>query len=347
MNIRKLRRRKLLFFVSVLLGFFVLVFFVRNLLVSALLAFVGFYLITPLVDLLERRGMPRITSVLVPFVTLTAVFFLATQWLLPSFVSQFGSLKGDLPRYLEKAQRLSVEIEAQAGHFLPPETAARLTAQVEERLLLWAHRIFEGLPNYVSDSLTVLFLAPFLCFFMLLDGRSLVRQLLAIVPNHYFELVMNLQHEISFQMGGFIRARLLESLIVGVLVAAGLMIMDFKYALVLALFAAVLNLIPYVGPVIGALPAYLLAFLGGATSGEFLALTVIYGGAQVIDAALILPILVAKIVNLHPVTVVLSIMIGSQLMGVLGMIISIPVTSALKVTLSALYQHLTQFRDEI
>lgn len=145
-------------------------------------------------------------------------------------------------------------------------------------------------------------------------------------------------------MGGFIRARLLESIIVSICIWLGLFSLGFPYSLVLAIFAGVMNVIPYLGPVFGALPAVVISFANGGNSSDLLWILAVYGGAQVLDTVVIVPFVVAKIVNLHPVTVVLAVLIGSQFMGILGMIISIPVFSALKVSSIALYRHFTDFR---
>lgn len=345
-RIRRVHYRKLLFFLGALLLLFLCLTLVKNLLVSFLLAFVGYYLMAPFVDVFERRGLSRSLATLLPFLVITLAVVITAQLFLPLLLKQFGSLKGDLPRYIEGTQRLLHTAETGLNDLVPASSLEGISEQIQNKVVQWAKDIFDGLPEHISNSLTVLFLAPFLAFFMLIDGRDWVRQLLALVPNQFFELVLNLHHQISTQMGGFIRARLLESLIVGLLVALGLVIIGFPYALVLAVIAAVLNLIPYIGPIIGALPAFLIALVNDGGSSAYLWLTVIYVGAQIIDTIVIVPFLVAKIVNLHPVTVVLAVLVGSQMMGVLGMVISIPVASMLKVTLGAIYRHLTEFREE-
>jgi putative permease len=200
------------------------------------------------------------------------------------------------------------------------------------------------------DPKDVALLAPFLAYFMLQDGRGVSRTLLSMVPNNLIELALNLHHQINDQMGGFIRARFLEAAIVGLVVWIGLAIIGYPYAPLLAIFAALTNLIPYIGPIIGAVPAVLIALISeeGAMyhsmSISLVIVTSIYFIAQLIDVLFIIPFVVAKIVNLHPVTVILVIIIGAQLMGILGMVISIPVASVLKLTLNAVYNHLLDFR---
>src|SRR6202008_4139740 len=102
------------------------------------------------------------------------------------------------------------------------------------------------------------------------------RNLLALVPNNLFELNYNIYHQINDQMGQFVRARLLEALIVGLVTWVGLMMIGFPFTEFLAIFAAVTNLIPYIGPVIGTIPAVALAMVNGATPLDMSLLLLVY-----------------------------------------------------------------------
>jgi putative permease len=226
----------------------------------------------------------------------------------------------------------------------------RLAEKARALILNQSHTLSNSALKFISASFTVSFLTPLIAYFMLVDGRKTVRLLLSLVPNSLFELFLNLFHQINHQMGGFVRARLLESLMVGGCVGVGLFVFNFPYAFILALIAAATNLIPYVGPFIGAIPAVLVIFLSKKVP-EFNPHGMIFfvvGGtyllAQLIDMFLIIPLVVARIVNLHPLLVILSIIIGAEALGVLGMIISIPIASALKLIGTSVYQHLVHFR---
>lgn len=342
--IKRIHFRKLVLFLMTLVAFLAFLLLVRNMLVSFLLGFVGYYLLAPWVDHLERRGLSRLLSVSIPFVFLSLGCLVVFKLFFPSLFDQFDSLKAEFPKYAEGTQKILLEFKASLQKFTDESTSAAVIGQIQTHFQKSAQDILNDLPNSISSSLTVLFLMPFLSFFMLLDGREWVRKLLALVPNSYFELALNLNYQIGTQMGGFIRARLVQSLIITFIIWCGLLLISFPYALVLALFAGLMNLIPYLGPVIGAIPAFLIGMINGVPSSDYTALIAIYVGAQVVDSALIVPFLVAKIVNLHPVTVVLAVIVGSQVMGILGMIISIPVASVIKVTSQALYAHVTDFR---
>ena len=113
----------------------------------------------------------------------------------------------------------------------------------------------------------------------------------------------------------------------------------------MAVFAGATNLIPYVGPLIGAVPGLLVAVINQNSSGTLALVGAIYVIAQAVDMLFIIPLVVAKIVDLHPVTVVIVIIVGSQIMGVLGMIISVPVASIIKLTFTEFYNHVVDFRS--
>jgi putative permease len=318
-------------------GLFVVVK-VDNMLASFVLAFVISYMLTPLVNSFERMGLSRTPSILITFVLISLLVGFLSLISLPFLTTQLGALQSELPKYIDGTTRLIVQLENKLGFFVGNSMDLNFSQKVKDILLSNTSHLFEGLPQIVSKSLTVLLLAPFFAYFLLKDGRLFTQKLLSLVPNHLFEVILNLNHKINQQMGQFVRARLLEAAFVGSIVFIGLFFIGFRYATLLSLFAALMNLIPYVGPIIGVVPALIVAFINGESTLGYILVCSIYGVAQLLDIIIIIPLVVAKIVNLHPITVVVSIIIGAQLMGVLGMIISIPVTSALKVTLSTIYQ---------
>lgn len=343
--IERERKLKLFFFLTALVMIFLSVLLIKNLFVSFLLAFVTYYVMAPLVDFLERQGLPRQLATTIPFAVLILIAVVLGQVFFPVLTDQMNSLKFDFPKYLDASTKFLMNLELRANSFLSQIYPIDLRGNIEPRVMSLAEDFFKNLPDYVSQSLTIFFLTPFLAYFMLLDGRDFVRKVLTLVPNNYFELALNMNHQISAQMGGFIRARIMESALIGFVIWAGLMILGFPYALILAVFAGIMNVIPYLGPFIGAAPALIICFANAHPDSTMLWLIFIYALAQVLDIILIIPFVVAKIVDLHPVTVVLAVIVGSQAGGILGMIVSIPVFSALKVSISAIYKHLTDFRS--
>ncbi len=344
-RIRILQRRQLLFLlVSIAILIFV-VLSVPNLFLSMVFGLTGYYLLAPAADYLERRGLNRAIATLIPFTLVAFLIIFGLVVLIPKLTTQIAAFQKQLPEMSLAIEGLFHKFQAKLQSIAPAAVLDVSTDHIKNLLSGWGQGIFEKLPEHLSNSLTVLFLSPLLVLYFLMDGRKFIRNLLRMVPNSFFELALDLQHQLGFQFGGFIRARLLETVILTIALWIGFFAIDFPYALLLAILGAVLNLIPYLGPLISAVPAFILALVQGGDSTVLLQLTFIYVGSQVFDAVVLVPFLVGRIVNLHPLIVILSIMVGAQAMGILGMVISIPLASAIKVISQALYTHLTEIRQ--
>ncbi|MFZ5572392.1 MAG: AI-2E family transporter [Thermodesulfobacteriota bacterium] len=321
-----------------------IVIFIDNLLLTFVLALVLTYLLSPVADALERAGMTRSTAVLCLYLAIGVLTGVAVWFGVPAAGRQLGRLQGELPAYMEGIRQLFTDLT----NNLPAPLKNHLFRHPDEGGIHVMQAVFDylfrDLSGIVATSLSTLIIAPVFAFFMLMDGRSAAKQLIAIVPNTIFETALNLQYQISTQIGGFIRARLLESAIVTLMIWAGLVLLDYPYALFLSVFAGLLNLIPYLGPIIGAVPAFLAAVMDNRSAADLLLVAGIYSLAQLIDAVIIVPLVVAKIVNLHAVIVIVVIIIGAEIGGILGMIVSVPAASIIKLTCTSIYQHLVGFR---
>lgn len=345
-NIRRENLIKLIAFIGILSFLVVVLLRVHDMLVTQVLAFVIFYSLNPIVNRMERAGSSRILAITSLFVVTGLFLWLVIFLLSPMVSSQIKTLSTEYGSYIDILSKQLSRIDDKVKELTQGSFEMNASEKIAQYLSDGAKFFFTALPNFASSIFTTLLLAPFFAFFMLKDGRHFVRKLLALVPNNIFELSLNLLHQLNTQLGDFIRARFLEALIVGAIVWLGLEIKDVKYAVILGVFAGITNLIPYIGPVIGAAPAFLVAFFTDHTNSFlFVYITVVYVFAQIVDMLFIVPLLVAKIVDLHPISVVVSIIIGSQLMGVLGMIIAIPVASALKVISQAIFTHLIEFKS--
>lgn len=338
------RKIKLFFFLGALILLITALTMIKNIFISFLLAFVVFYILSPLVNFIERRGFSRQSATALPFLALTIVLAILVNFFLPTLISQFSLLKDNFPQYVEAATRFLLNLETSFTNMASPIYPVDIRGQLQPKIMQVAQGAFQNLPDYISQSLTVFLLTPFLAYFMLADGQDFRRKLLALVPNNLFELALHLNFQINLQMGGFVRARILESFLVGSVVFGGLLFLDFPYALILAFFAGIMNIIPYVGPFIGAVPALLINFAVGGSNAMMISLLLVYALAQVLDIILIIPFVVAKIIDLHPVTVVMVVIFGAHIGGILGMIISIPLFSVFKVSSMAIYRQLTDFR---
>ena len=168
--------------------------------------------------------------------------------------------------------------------------------------------------------------------------RKLRYRFLKIIPNSIVERAYYLFHQFDRKFGDYIFAKFLEAAIVGIIITTGLLIIDYPFAFLLGLVAAITNILPYIGPFIGFAPALIIGLVD--QSPDLGAMTILYIVANVIDLALVFPVLVSKIVNLHPLLVVLSVVVGSQIAGIAGMIISIPLAAFFQLFIKQIYSEI-------
>ncbi len=309
--------------------------------ISVLLAVVLSQAIRPFVDRVEGWfKVDRGLATLIGFSLFGGSAIAVILWTMPFLSEQFQNLRSEIPKYIDGMIILLDQTEKKLQVFIPFIENANVTTQAKKWLISQATNLAQELPVMITSSFSVFFLCPFLAFFMVKDSHSLYRSFLSLVPNHVFETTLSLTHQISLQIGQFIRARILEAFIVGLITGIGLQIISFPFALLIGLFAGVMNLVPYVGPVIGCIPALLVGVINGMPLLNLFIVLSVYVIAQLIDNIILIPILVARMMKLHPVTVVVVVIAGAQFLGILGMIISIPVANAIQVAYHAVYQHI-------
>jgi putative permease len=168
--------------------------------------------------------------------------------------------------------------------------------------------------------------------------------MIELVPNGYFEMTLNVMHSINNSIGGYIRGQLLAVTVVALMSVTGLSIIGMNYALPVGVVAGLANMIPYLGPLIGIImaSAVALATLGGTSMVTQVVLLFLF--IQIIDNVLVQPMVVAKSVDLHPLMVMVVVMIGSDLWGMVGMLVAVPVTGILKVSGQTIYEGLKGYR---
>lgn len=342
--INRERNLRLIAVFSLFAIFFVVLGAIDNMLFSFILSFASAYFLAPFVRYLTQRGLQKDLAILIPFTALFAAITLAIVLSLPLVITQIQDLQLNLPKYLNEISILIEKWETSVNKSIP----FKINMDVTSKLGTWSElTLSNGLqyaPKLASQLFTVLLLSPLFTYFILKDGQSISRAALSVFPNHFYELAFALSNRINKQLGEFIRARLIEALIVGAIVFIGLTVLSYPYALFLSVFAVIMNLIPYVGPFIGVVPAFLIGLINHEPSFTVLLVSLIYLFAQIIDILFVIPFIVARTVNLHPISVIVVFIIGAQLMGVMGMVISVPIASAAKLIFLTVYDQLIKFR---
>jgi putative permease len=324
------------FLIALVVVFIIVVLKVPMILASLLLSIVAAYLLYPLINKFERWGISKLLGILIAYVIVAGFIFLIYQQSYNGLIGQVENFQSDFPSVashaLEKIKQWEVTY---ANRYIFLEDV-RMVQRLESYGIGLAQKIFSSIPTFLSSLIALIVLIPFFTFFLLRDAVKIKKWLLDMLPNRYLEAGSALIFNINRQVEGFIQARLLEAGVLGLCIYIGLMFLGLKYVLFLSLFAAVFNLVPYVGPIIGAIPGVAVAYFYADTSSALWLTIMVYVIAQFIDVVFIIPVVFSKRINIHPMTVVILIILGSSLMGILGMILAVPLYGISKAIFKAI-----------
>lgn len=252
--------------------------------------------------------------------------------------SQFSSLVSESEKILsDKFFAFKVKMFEKYGLKINVDPVSFVMAKVE----VYGSDLMAQIPTYLSSLFEWLLLVPLFLYFFFMESGKFSRQFLEGVPNPIFEKSYVLISQFNTKFGEYIIAKFIEATILGSLVTLGLLVIGFPYPFILGLIAGVTNILPYIGPVLGFVPAFFIALLSKDPNVSMLGMVIIFSIANLIDMILIFPLLVSKIVNLHPIVVVVSIIIGSQLGGIVGMIVIIPFVAFFKLLFKEIYKDLS------
>ncbi len=329
---------KIVLAAALLFGIFWLLNALRStvilLVISALMA----YILDPFASYLEFRGLSRTTATVIIFVVMGLIIFTLFYFLIPALSSEITSLQKGLDG--QSTSRLLDKVERFLKSAVPLLKDQELNLQVELQRILKniAESLFSLLVNLVP-LITSLIIIPFAVFFLLKDGRDMKKHLVSMVPNRYFEMTLTLLHKIDEQLGSYLRGQFIDSTIIGLLAVTALWLLDVPYYVLIGIFAGLANMIPYVGPLTGAVAAILTVLLNHGSGQDVLYVGLAFLIIQLIDNVLVQPLVLARSVNLHPLTIIFAIIIGGQFFGVIGMLVAVPSTGILKVLVRESYSH--------
>lgn len=298
------------------------------------------YFIHPLVNFVQykMRLKYRIPSIIVALLMIIVVVTAVAMLIVPSMYSELYSLKHLTVSFLNENIKNSsipapvielfreISNKQGLGEFLQQAGDSSILSLCVERLQV----LLLGTLNVVGQVFTLCIMLLYL-FFILLDFDRLTKGWKPYVPRKWRGVVAKLWSDLVRGMNQYFRGQALVALCVGVLYSVGLSIIDFPVAIGFGIFIGILNLVPYL-QLVSLVPMVLLAMLKAAsTGGDFwvilLSAFVVLAVVQVIQDLLLVPYIMGKRMNLHPAVILLSLSIWGQLLGVLGMIVALPLTT--------------------
>lgn len=295
-------------------------------------------LFSPIVSALERKGFPKTASVSIVCGGAIGLVTLLGLWAANLIDAQWDSFRESFPLYFDLTINRLSGYENQLKAKVPFMESVHPT----QSLMEWGEHTGQWFINngakIMGEVLTWMLIVPLFTFVLLKDGRKIQKSFFSLVPNRYFEMIFMVTTRVSTSLSDYIRAKAVEAFLVGSMVTCGLFLIDAPYAVILGLIAGITNIIPYLGPVLGAAPGILIPLLDPTHASLLWPILIVYTVANLVDMVFLFPVIVAKLVDLHPILLLTAVIIGEQYYGLVGMLISIPAAAAIKVIGEQIYQ---------
>jgi predicted PurR-regulated permease PerM len=319
-------------FIKILI-FFLLVAFVWMVREAIALIFVALILasaLDPLVDWLKKFKIPRGMGIIMVYLVLLVVISSAIVLIIPPIATEVKLIANDFPSYYEK-------VVNGMNYFTTNRTNLDVVDQIQGSL----NAANSGLTKVASGAFSTLldvfggivsfFLVLVITFYFTVEEEGLKRFLKSMTPAQYQPYALQLMTRIQRRLGYWLRGQLILSVIIFVLTFIGLTVLGVEYALLLALIAGIFEIIPYLGPFMGAVPAVFLAFAQSPLKALFV--LILFVVIQQLENNIIVPKVMSKSVGINPLLVIIVLLIGGKMGGVIGMILAVPVATAISVFL--------------
>jgi len=311
--------------------------FLKAVLGPFIIAMIISYILNPVVSMLHDRKVPRTMAVLLIYAVFCTILTVILVNFIPMFIDQMQELNKHLPELTMRAQNLVIDINNNSS--LPEsfrEGVNKLLVQVEKRVSETLLTFVDNIGGMVN-ALFIAFVVPFLAFYILKDFEVFERAIIKYVPKTHRKNTIRLLKDVDTALGSYIRGQLLVCIIIGTFAYIGYLFVDMPYALLLASIVAITNVIPYIGPFIGAAPALLMA---STISVKMMMMVVIVNTVcQILESNIISPQVVGRTLHLHPLIIILAVLVGGHLAGVIGMILAVPIFASGKVIIQHMFAY--------
>ena len=303
--------------------------------------FIGFaiaWFFNPLVNKLQRKGVKRILGVIIVYLMILAFIALVVSLIIPLIYDEISDISDAIPAILKDIENF---IDGLFDKFNKIDSIDMIS--VKQKLFgaigSIGKDLYTSLPNIAIDVIKVcasgigtFFLGLLIGFFLLLGFRDVSDTLLLFVPSKFHATTKDLLGKINKTVRGYVNGALFDASIILVACAICFSIFGLKSALLFALFCAIMNVIPYAGPYIGAVPALLVGFSQSPSIGIAVGISIIV--IQTIEGNILSPIVMSKTTNVKPVAIIIGLLIFGHFFGILGMILSTPIIGVGKVIIN-------------
>ncbi|MGV8844796.1 MAG: AI-2E family transporter [Pseudomonas sp.] len=308
-----------------------------GMLAPALIGLVLAFLMQGLVSALERLHLPHIAAVWLVFILFVGALALCLLVLVPLLWQQVSTLFKEFPRMLGEWQTLFLLLPERYPNLITNEQVVQATTMLRGEVGnfgQWVLTFSLASVPLLATIMIYLVLVPILVFFFLKDRELIGRWFRGYLPDER-ALISHVAAEMNRQIANYIRGKVIEIIIVGVVSYITFAALGLNYAILLAALVGLSVVVPYIGAVVVTVPVALIGLFQWGWSDQFLYLMLIYGVIQTLDGNVLVPVLFSEAVNLHPVAIICAVLLFGGLWGFWGVFFAIPLATLFKALLEA------------
>lgn len=307
-----------------------------------ILAFIAYYLLNPIVNLLSKIKIPRVWGIIIIILAIAGIITGVSLIAAPAVERQVTDLVTEFPTYI---MHLADSIQDWLKHSFLASYYDEGYAQVKEFLNDFMEQVgqyvgnavkgFKSVVSTVTNVVVAIITFPIILFFLLKDGEKFKAYVIRLTPPKFRGDLNHILKNMDTQVGAYIQGQIIVALCIGILLFIGYLIIGLDYAIILAAIAAVTSVVPYLGPMIAISPAIIIAIVAGPFM--ILKLAIVWGAVQFLEGNFISPNVMGRTMRVHPLTIVIVLLVGGNLFGLIGVILAIPGYAIVKVLFEYLF----------
>ncbi len=321
----------LLLFFYVQKWFGTMLLIISHILWPVIAAWLLHYLFVPLIEQMKKRNVSAGWATGIVFLTISLCFMITVVNVLPIVIKQWNEWQTQMPDWSYRAQSFINDFRDQSNSTnMTKRLMDQLMMKMETKIGDEINRVIMNIPETINVFL-LLFMIPFLIYYFVRDRGLWSKRFSSLFPLRWKERLENFFIELDLKMGDYIRGQSLVCVLVGVTSYVGYIITGTPDALLLAIFVAVLNVIPYVGPLIALVPAWMVAM--NHSWSMVLSVTIVNFICQMIEGYIVSPWILSKSIEIHPLAIMIALLVSAEFGGIFGLIMAIPLLILFKISI--------------
>ncbi len=329
---RKVKSTRPIYLLTIILLLFYLLFHFFNILIPFIIGIGLAYVLTPIIDALERKRIPRIIAILGCLLPIIAVFPVLIFFIVSGLVDELQGLIDKLPEVIQQGQvyfRVAIDKLAAWGIDIQPDILTNTITTQLNNILVGFFTTVSQISKGIGSMIMVLYniiIIPVSAYLFLADRNKIMDWFRNLFTRDESRRIDGFLARLNISLARFFRGQIILMAVVGFIVGFSLWLLGIRYYLLLGLIAAVCNLVPNIGYILSFIPAILIGLTSAFPLANVIKIVAVYVGEQLLENFYLGPTIIGQASRLHPIIVMVALIIGGLTFGFWGVLLAIPVT---------------------